>query len=102
MWLIGSIIGSMSLVALNILSKTLPMNISAIPLMGILSLIVTFSFWYAWQNSNGFLFVFALQSLMVNFMGVIAAHHIIKERLNLQDVIGYTFIFLMLLLLRFK
>lgn len=88
MWLIGSIFGSVTLVILNALCKLLPINWPNAIGMGAISIFCTFSFWYAWQNSEGFLRVWFLQSAFVSIGAFLVNHFMIKDTVTFKEVMG--------------
>jgi len=87
MWFIGSVIGSISLVILNTLSKLLHFNTINSIMMGLLSVFTTYCFWYAWQNSpKSFLSVWFLQSGLVMGLAFVANAYI-GEHVSIKDLI---------------
>ena len=92
-WIIGSIAGSISLVLLNGLLKKLSYSqvINSIPIT-ILSLLSTYCFWFAWQNSDGFLRVWFIQSAMVSIGAFVVNFFILQEKIGFTHVIAIALI----------
>lgn len=91
-WFFGSLIGSISLVVLNTLSKLYSFSVTNVLILGLLSIITTFFFWYAWQNSVGFLRVWFIQSAIVTLGSFVANELVIKEPLKLETLLGISLI----------
>lgn len=88
-WIIGSVLGSISLVILNVLSKLLTLHLSNILILGCLSLFTTGCFVYAWKTSpKQFLVVWFIQSGLVSGGAFLVNHWFIKDALSWQHVIG--------------
>lgn len=101
MWFIYSLIGSISLVLLNTLSKLLFINAVNIYTLGILSVFTTYCFWVAWQTSTwSFLGVWFVQSSLVSIGGLFANKYIIRQPLLTNEAIGIGMILLGAFLLK--
>ncbi len=88
-WIFGSIFGSISLVIMNgFLKKLSYSKQSNILIISLLSLISTYCFWYAWRNSEGFLRVWFIQSAMVATGAFILNYLLLKEKIDLIQIVG--------------
>ena len=102
MWIIGSILGSISLAILNTISKTYEMTFLNFGLIvAPFSLITTLFFWYAFQTCpNGFLKVWFIQSGLVTIFAFVVNWLFIGEILRLSTVIPILIILLGIVLLK--
>lgn len=89
MWLIGSILGSISLILLNTLSKLwCPLSGTNVLILGALSLFTTGCFLYAWQTSpKSFLIVWFIQSGIVS-VGSFLANYFVKDSITPVQIMG--------------
>ncbi len=100
MWFMYSLIGSISLVVLNTLSKLYEPNLLSIIILSSISIFTTFCFWEAWQHSDRFLMVWFVNSAMVSLGGLIANKFIIRQPLLINEMLGIAMILLGAFLLK--
>lgn len=88
-WFFGSLLGSISLVILNVLSKLLPLSGTNVTVLGTMSLFTTACFVYAWKTSpQQFLVVWFVQSGLVSAGAFIANHFLVQDTITCQQVVG--------------
>ncbi len=102
MWIIGSILGSISLAILNTISKIYEMTFLNFGLIvAPFSLITTLFFWYAFQaSSNGFLKVWFIQSGLVSIFAFVVNWLFIGDVLKMNTIIPILIILFGIVLLK--
>lgn len=100
MWIIGSILGSISLVILNVMSKLVTLSVTNVILLGSLSLLTTAFFVYAFRMSEHFLVCWFFNSLLVAIGAFIANHYFIQHRVTPYHIVGIILLLFGAILLR--